>query len=267
MELEPLLCKQCGAPLHGGECDYCGVEYAGRKTPAVDFRSMTNEEFLKFQRDHNMIDRPAADVKALPNIDASRYIKHDRLTISTIREAVVWLKKANISMINSLPDGTARHPHYICICHPGEAYDLQSEACWQNVSRYYDAEKLYSGEIGRIFGVVFVESEVEARNGWRIGGAPNATIEEIFPNATDADRLEILKRVSNGSKTLDQIKINGKLVIIPDDMRNAVGAMTPIPQQMEFLGGAKITTFSIIVADISRFFAKLKKDWRRHNAD
>lgn len=267
MELEPLLCKQCGAPLHGGKCVYCGVEYGKRKTPDVDFRSMTHEEFLKFQRDHNMIDRPAADVKALPNIDASRSIKPDRLTMSTVREAVVWLKKANISMINCLPDGTARHPHYVCICPPGEAFDLQSDLLWQDVSKYANAEQLYNGEIGRIFGVVFVESEIEAKNGWRIGGAPNATIEEIFPNETDADRLEILKRVYKSLGTLDQIKINGKLVVLPDEMRKAIDATTPMPQQLEFLGRAKVTTFSIIIADIRRRFAKLKKDWRQHNAD
>ncbi len=37
-------------------------------------------------------------------------------------------------------------------------YDLQSDALWQDVSKYSDVEQIYSGEIGRLFGVVFVES-------------------------------------------------------------------------------------------------------------
>ena len=51
-----------------------------------------------------------------------------------------------------------RKPHFICICSPEATYDLQSDSLWQDVSKYSCAEQIYSGEIGRLFGVVFVES-------------------------------------------------------------------------------------------------------------
>ena len=37
-------------------------------------------------------------------------------------------------------------------------YDLQNDSLWQDVSKYSNAEQIYSGEIGRLFGVVFVEA-------------------------------------------------------------------------------------------------------------
>ena len=55
-------------------------------------------------------------------------------------------------------DEGGRKPHFICICSPESTYDLQSDELWQNVSAYANAEQIYAGEIGRLFGVVFVES-------------------------------------------------------------------------------------------------------------
>jgi hypothetical protein len=46
----------------------------------------------------------------------------------------------------------------VCICSPEATYDLQNDPLWQDVSKYSNAEQIYSGEIGRLFGVVFVES-------------------------------------------------------------------------------------------------------------
>ena len=82
----------------------------------------------------------------------------DKLTVTEIRKAVRSLKKAKARMFNTTGDGKSRKPHFICICSPDATYDLQSDALWQDVSKYSDAEQIYSGEIGRLFGVVFVES-------------------------------------------------------------------------------------------------------------
>ena len=78
----------------------------------------------------------------------------DKLTTTEIRKAVRELKKAKAPMITA----GGRKPHYICICSPDATFDLQSDTMWQNVSVYSNAEQVYSGEIGRLFGVVFVES-------------------------------------------------------------------------------------------------------------
>ncbi|MBQ6703370.1 MAG: N4-gp56 family major capsid protein [Clostridia bacterium] len=78
----------------------------------------------------------------------------DKLTVAEIRKAVRTLKKAK-----ARPFGEeGRKPHFICICSPEATFDLQSDALWQDVSKYSCAEQIYSGEIGRLFGVVFVES-------------------------------------------------------------------------------------------------------------
>lgn len=82
----------------------------------------------------------------------------DKLTVTEIRKAVRSLKKAKARMFNNVDGGSVRKPHFVCICSPDATYDLQSDPLWQDVSKYSDVEQIYSGEIGRLFGVVFVES-------------------------------------------------------------------------------------------------------------
>jgi N4-gp56 family major capsid protein len=77
----------------------------------------------------------------------------DYLTVDEIRKAVRTLKNNKARMF-----GNGKRPHFICICDPYATYDLQSDALWQDVSKYSNAEQIYQGEIGRLFGVVFVES-------------------------------------------------------------------------------------------------------------
>ena len=82
----------------------------------------------------------------------------DVLTVTEIRKAVRTLKKNKARTFNSAPDGSVRRPHFVCICSPDATYDLQNDPLWQDVSKYSNAEQIYSGEIGRLFGVVFVEA-------------------------------------------------------------------------------------------------------------
>ena len=82
----------------------------------------------------------------------------DKLTVAEIRKAVRTLKKNKARPFVPAMDGSARKPHFICICSPDATYDLQNDALWQDVSKYSNAEQIYSGEIGRLFGVVFVEA-------------------------------------------------------------------------------------------------------------
>lgn len=87
---------------------------------------------------------------------------NDKLTVSEVRKAVRTLKKAKARYFTTNDEGETRKPHFICICSPEATYDLQNDPLWQDVSKYSNAEQIYSGEIGRLFGVVFVES-TEAR--------------------------------------------------------------------------------------------------------
>ncbi len=78
----------------------------------------------------------------------------DKLTTDEIRKAVRTLKKNKARPFSD----EGRQPHFICICSPEATYDLQNDEMWKNVSTYSNSEAIYSGEIGRLFGVVFVES-------------------------------------------------------------------------------------------------------------
>ena len=82
----------------------------------------------------------------------------DKLTVNEVRKAVRTLKKNKARPFVSALDGSGRKPHFICICSPDATYDLQADSLWQDVSKYSNAEQIYSGEIGRLFGVVFVEA-------------------------------------------------------------------------------------------------------------
>ena len=77
-----------------------------------------------------------------------------KLTVEEVRKAVRTLKKNKARMFAD--DG--RTPHFVCICSPDSVYDLQNDDNWKNVSTYQNSEAIYSGEIGRLYGVVFVES-------------------------------------------------------------------------------------------------------------
>lgn len=82
----------------------------------------------------------------------------DVLTVEEVRKAVRTLKKNKARTFTTAIDGSVRKPHFICICSPDATYDLQNDPLWQDVSKYSNAEQIYSGEIGRLFGVVFVEA-------------------------------------------------------------------------------------------------------------
>lgn len=72
-----------------------------------------------------------------------------KLTPDMVARASATLKKANAPKI----DGS-----YICILHPSVAYDLMRHEEWIDVNKYANATAIYNGEIGKLYGVRFVES-------------------------------------------------------------------------------------------------------------
>jgi len=78
----------------------------------------------------------------------------DKMSSTEIRRAVRTLKKKKAKMFNR----QGGRDHYIMIVSPDTTFDLQSDSVWQAVSEYSNAEQIYSGEIGRLFGVVVIES-------------------------------------------------------------------------------------------------------------
>lgn len=78
-----------------------------------------------------------------------------KLTIDEIRKAVRTLKK---NKARKFSRAGSNGGHYICIVDPDAVYDLQKDPDWKNVHEYQDKENIYNGELGRMYGVVFVES-------------------------------------------------------------------------------------------------------------
>lgn len=76
-----------------------------------------------------------------------------KLTPDMIAKACTELKKSNAPKI----DGS-----YVAIIHPSVAYDLMRNEEWIDVSKYKNPEKIYNGEIGKLYGVRFVESTESA---------------------------------------------------------------------------------------------------------
>ncbi len=46
--LQPLECKNCGAPLHGSRCEYCGTEYGS--APVLIMKNVDPEDLDNLKR-------------------------------------------------------------------------------------------------------------------------------------------------------------------------------------------------------------------------
>ncbi len=87
------------------------------------------------------------------------------LTVDDIKKAVRALKNQNANKIDD---------SFVAIIHPDVAYDLTNDPNWKYPHQYVDTENLYSGEIGRIAGVRFVET-TEAKI-WAGAGADSRAV-------------------------------------------------------------------------------------------
>ena len=83
------------------------------------------------------------------------------LMVEDIKKAVRLLKSQNAEKINN---------DWVAIIHPDISYDLTNDPAWKDV-KTYDPDDLYEGEIGKLYGVRFVET-TEAKV-WAKGGKGN----------------------------------------------------------------------------------------------
>ena len=72
-----------------------------------------------------------------------------QLTVKVIQKAVAKLKGQNAPTING---------KYVAIIHPYAAYSLMRDPEWIDAHKYANPTNLYTGEIGEVAGVRFVES-------------------------------------------------------------------------------------------------------------
>lgn len=73
----------------------------------------------------------------------------DVLTVADVKKAVRLLKSQNAEKING---------SWVGIIHPDVSYDLTNDPAWKDVKTYSDPSDIYEGEIGKLYGVRFVET-------------------------------------------------------------------------------------------------------------
>ena len=143
----------------------------------------------------------------------------DKLTMADIRKAVRTLKKAKAPKFSR-----GGKSHYIAIVGPDTVFDLQSDPTGEEVSQYQDKENIYSGEIGRMYGVVFVET-TEAMV---YGGMPFAAETKVASytsgtktvvlnrtlNDDEADAITAAKKIKLGDSTFDVASVSGATVVL-----------------------------------------------------
>ena len=86
-----------------------------------------------------------------PNDRAQRtdLVAGDILSVKDIKKAVRALKRKNIPTIGG---------NYVAIVHPDTVYDLWNDDEWIEASKYAGSTQIFQGEVGKLYGVRFVES-------------------------------------------------------------------------------------------------------------
>ena len=74
---------------------------------------------------------------------------NNRLTPDMVNKAATWLKKCKAPRING---------KYIAVIHPSVAYDLRASSEWIEAHKYASNTEIFTGEIGELHGVRFIES-------------------------------------------------------------------------------------------------------------
>ncbi len=119
------------------------------------------------------------------------YEDNDYLSVAAVKRAVATLKRNNAAPFK---DGC-----YVAIIHPDVANDLTNDPEWKAVKQNVDPEDWYKGAIGKIHGVVFVES----------------TEAKIF----SAEPLRKAENIEMGiAKTLTVSSVSGNTITVAEDI-------------------------------------------------
>lgn len=162
----------------------------------------------------------------------------DVLSTTEIRKAVRTLKKHKAKMFNR----AGGRDHFIAIVSPDTTYDLQSDQVWQDVSKYSNAEQIYSGEIGRIFGVVVVES-TEAKV------FKQSVLNKVNANTSSATTF-VLKNDPTDEEVAYLSKGGNKIKIGTTEYTLAsTGSYTPATKTVTLSASASLTADAIVYSE------------------
>lgn len=135
---------------------------------------------------------------------ASRSKLVDTLSVKDVRRAVTSLKRNKVQPA----DGT----DYIAFIHPDVVYNIWSDEEWRQPHTYCDTKQLYTGEIGRLFGVRFIEDpDAYVFRGEPFGdGYDELTIVKADLSAGKLYVAETIESIDAPSYTSTDVDINGK---------------------------------------------------------
>ena len=105
----------------------------------------------------------------------SRSAVADTLTVADIKKAARALKVQNADKIGD---------SFVAIIHPDVTYDLTNDPDWKAPHQYVDTDNMYTGEIGKIAGVRFVET-TEAKI-WASAGSGGKSVYSTLVLAENA---------------------------------------------------------------------------------
>ena len=115
------------------------------------FATMDTVTRNELQSGRNVFYAPsiASDGTVTPHTMRAELDSNAKLTPDLIARVAAWLKKNNAPMI----DGS-----YVAVIHPYMTYDLQRNPEFIDVVKYQNAAKIFNGEVGKLYGIRFVET-------------------------------------------------------------------------------------------------------------
>ena len=104
-------------------------------------------------------------------------VTNHNLSVDDVKRAVRTLQRQDAPKIKG---------DYVGIVHPDVAYDLMRDPEWLSPKQYVDTEGIYAGEIGKLYGVRFVEnSRAKVFKATPLaGGKPRLTVRSAVTSST-----------------------------------------------------------------------------------
>lgn len=117
----------------------------------------------------------------------------DVLTVKDIRRAVTSLKRNKVQPA----DGT----DYIAFIHPDVVFNIWNDEEWRQPHTYADTKQLYDGEIGRLFGVRFIEDpDAYVFRGEPLGGKYDEL--SVVKVTSSSNRIYVAETIESGETSL-----------------------------------------------------------------
>lgn len=136
-------------------------------------------------------------------IDARSELRlDDVLTVMDIKKAERKLARQNVDKING---------YYVAIIHPDSVFDIWNDDEWVEASKYAGSTQIFEGEIGRLYGVRFVQTS-EAKI-WKDSTCPTTEDDDIIPVYSTlvlgADAFGVTSINNGGIETIAKQKGSG----------------------------------------------------------